>query len=138
MQNLSIAGKFNVFKTLAISKLLHLALVKVIPNSVILELDKIKKYFIRKNGNRKIKQDTLCRDYENGGLKNVDITFKIISLQCSWVKRRGDSSTHDWKLIPLHIITQQLGKHFLFHSNLYIDRNKIRQFPKYYQEILSK
>ena len=46
----------------------------------------------------------LCKDYENGGLKNVYITFNIISLQCFWVKRLYDSSTHDWKLIPLHII----------------------------------
>ena len=26
----------------------------------------------------------------------------------------------------------------MFHSNLYIDQKKIRQFPKYYQDILSK
>ena len=38
------------------------------------------KYFIWKNGNPKIKQITLCKDYENGGLKYVDNTFKIISL----------------------------------------------------------
>ena len=80
MRNLSIEGKITVFKTLAISKIVHIALVKVIPNSVILERDKIKKHFIWKNGNPKIKQDTLCKDYENCGLKNVDITFQIISL----------------------------------------------------------
>ena len=136
MQNLSIAGNITVFKTFAISKIVHLALVKLIPNSVI--LDKIKKNFIWKNGNPKIKQDTLCKDYENSGLKNVNITFKIISSQCSWVKRLYDSSIHDCRLIPLHIIAQKLGKHFLFHSTLYIDPKKIRQFPKYYQEILVK
>ena len=59
----------------------HLALVKVIPNSIILELDKIQKHFIWKNSNPKIKQDTLCKDYESGGLKNVDIMFNIIVLQ---------------------------------------------------------
>ena len=64
--------------------------------------------------------------------------FKLISLEFSWVKRLYDSSIHDWKLTPLHIITQKLGKCFLFHSNLYIDPKKVRQFPKYYQEILSK
>ena len=48
MQNLSITGKITVFKTLAISKIAYLALVKVIPNSVILELDKIKQHFIWK------------------------------------------------------------------------------------------
>ena len=132
MQNLSIAGKITAFK------IVHLALVKVIPNLIIVELEKINKHFIWKNGNPRIKQDTLCKDYENGGLKNVNITFKIISLQYSWVKRLYGSSTIDWKLIPLHIITQKLGKHFLIHSNLYIDPKKIRQFPKYYQDIISK
>ena len=81
-----------------------------------------------------MKQDTLRKNYENGDLKNVEITFKIISLQCSWVKR----STHDWKLIPLRIKTQKLGKNLLFHSNLYIDQKKIKQSPKCYQDILSK
>ena len=61
--------------------------------------------------------------------------FKIISLKCSWIKRLYDSITYDLKLIPLHIITQKLGKHFSFYSDLYIDPKKIRQFPKYYQEI---
>ena len=83
MQNLSITGKITVFKTLAISKIAYLALVKVIPNSVILELDKIKQHFIWKNRNPKTNQDTLCKDYQNGSLKKVDIKFKIISCQCS-------------------------------------------------------
>ena len=55
MGNLFIAGKITVFKTVAISKIVHLALVKVIPISNILDLDKIKKHFIWKNGNPKIK-----------------------------------------------------------------------------------
>ena len=112
MQNLTISGKITVFKTLAISKIVHPAIVKIIPNSVIFELDKIKKHFIWKNDSPKIKQDTLCKDYENGGLKDVDVTFKVISLQCSWVKELYDNSIDDWKIIPLHLITQKLGKHF--------------------------
>ena len=83
MQNLSITGKITVFKTLAISKIAYLALVKVIPNSVILELDKIKQRFVWKNRNPKTNQDTLWKDYQNGSLKKVDIKFKIISFQCS-------------------------------------------------------
>ena len=47
--------------------------------STICELNKIKKHFTQKNGNPKIKQDTLCKENENVGLKNVGITFKIIS-----------------------------------------------------------
>ena len=38
MRKLSIAGNTTIFKTPAISKIAHLALVKVVPNSVILKL----------------------------------------------------------------------------------------------------
>ena len=55
MRNLSIAGKIIIFKIFAISEIVHLTLVKVIPNSVILEFNKVKKYFIWKNGNPEIK-----------------------------------------------------------------------------------
>ena len=48
MRNLSIIGKITVFKTPAVSKMVNLALVKVILISNILELDKIMKYFIWK------------------------------------------------------------------------------------------
>ena len=72
MRNLFIACKITVFKTLVISKIVHLTLVKIIPNSII--LDTIKKYSIWKNGNTKIKQSTLCKDYENGCLINVEVT----------------------------------------------------------------
>ena len=61
--------------------------------------------------------------------------FEIVSLQCSWIKRLYHGSIHDMNLIPLHITTQKLGKHFLLRSNIYIDPKKIRQFPKYCQEI---
>ena len=64
MRNLSIAGKITVFKALEITKILQLALVNVIPNAVILELDKLNKHFIQKNGNPKIKQHTLCKVYD--------------------------------------------------------------------------
>ena len=46
MQSLSIAGKITVFKTFIISKIVHLALLKVIPILTILELDKINAHFV--------------------------------------------------------------------------------------------
>ena len=83
MLQLTIVGKILIFKTLAISKVVHLALVKDVPSSTISQLEKIQKQFIWKNGNPKLKHTTLCNEYEQGGLKNVDIFFKITSLQCS-------------------------------------------------------
>ena len=45
------------------------------------ELNKIQKEFIWRNKNPKIKHITLCNKYDNGGLKNVDISSKIISFR---------------------------------------------------------
>ena len=59
MRDLSTAGKITVFQTLAISKIVHLALVKTIPNSIIQELNKVQKEFIWKTSNPKIKHDSL-------------------------------------------------------------------------------
>ena len=62
MRYLSVAGKITVFKTLAISKIVRLALVKVIPNSVIPELDKIRKHYsMWKNGKPKLNRITFVK-----------------------------------------------------------------------------
>ena len=44
--------------------------------------------------NPKIKNRTLCNGYEYGRLKNVDIFSKVVSLQCSWIKRLFNSNFH--------------------------------------------
>ena len=92
---------------------------KTIPNSIIQELSKIQKEFIWKTRNPKIKHDTLCKNYENGGFKNAKIMSKVVSLQCSWIKRLYDNNSHNWKVIPLYMITQ-----FLFHFNLDVNPKK--------------
>ena len=138
MRNLTVEGKITIFKTLAISKIIHLSLVTNVPTEIINELNKIQKEFIWNGNNPKIKHSTLCNKYENGGLKNVDILSKVISLQCSWIKRLYDNSSHPWKIIPSHLIDTYLGKNFKFHSNLCIPANKIKRFPIYYKQIFKR
>ena len=86
MRNLSIEGKIVVFKTLAISKLVYLALLTVIPNHITDEVAKIQKSFIWHDLSPKIKHETLRIDLKTRGLKSVDIRFTFVSLECSWVK----------------------------------------------------
>ena len=64
------------------------------------------------------KRETIWNDFQNGGLKNVDISSKICSLQCFWVKKLYGRKSHDLKLIPMHFINNAFGKNFIFHSNL--------------------
>ena len=76
-------------------------------------------------------------DYKNGGLKNVDINLKIVSLKCSLIRRLYNECHHDWKIIPLNYIYNALGKNFKFHSNLSIPNKTINYLPSYYKDINS-
>ena len=58
------------------SKIVHLASITNIPTSTKKEFDKYKKNLFVK-----IKITTSCNSYDNGKLKNVNISSKIISLQ---------------------------------------------------------
>ena len=97
MRNLSIEGKIVVFKTLAISKLVYLALLTVIPDHITDEVTKIQKSFIWNDSSPKIKHETLRMEFKAGCLRNVDTRFKFVSLQCSWVKKLYDDCFHEWK-----------------------------------------
>ena len=77
IQNLALLGKVTIFKTLALSKIIHLALVTNVLTAKVELLSKIQKEFLWGKNKSKIKHDTLCNDYENGELKSVDIFSKI-------------------------------------------------------------
>ena len=126
MRNLILEGKVTAFKALAISKIVHLALITNIRTSTMKELNKIQKKFIWKSKKLKITHTTLCNNYDNGNLKNVDISSKIISLQCSYPTLLYNT-TPSWKFIPLILIKTNLRINFKFNSNLDISVQKLKK-----------
>ena len=62
---LSPLGKIIIFKTLAYSKIIHLALVTNVPIATTELLSKIQKEFLWGKNKSKIRHDTLCNYYEN-------------------------------------------------------------------------
>ena len=78
---LSVEGKILVLKSLALSKIVYLSLLISVPNNIAEELIKIQKNVLWNFTAPKIKHSTTCMDYQNGGLKNVVVFFKIISLR---------------------------------------------------------
>ena len=135
LRNLTIEGRILVFKSLAISKLIHLVLVTEIPTSIINLLTKKQMEFTWKGKNPKIKNSALCNDYEYGALKNADIFSKVVSLKCSWIKRLFDNNFDQCKLILFYLIRQYLRKNFEFHSNLEVNHSILCKFPKFCKEI---
>ena len=137
IRKLSLEGKITVFKTLAISKIIYLSFLTVVPNAITDELIKIQKSFLWSNSKPKIKHVVLTQDFKYGGLKSVDVPLKIISLQCSWIKRLFDDNYHEWKVIPSHLTNKYLGKDFKFHSNLSFKKSLLNYFPCFYREIFA-
>ena len=93
-----------IFKTLVLSNIVYLTLVTSLSKQLIEEIRKIQKTFIWKELRLQIKHEMLCNSLEEGSLKNVDVSSKIVSLQCSlrlYDKRLFDKF-QEWKLIPLH------------------------------------
>ena len=129
-RNLTLEGKIIIFETWALSKITFLAQVLVILNQIIDALEQIQKYFLWNSSSPKVKHETIYKDFQYGGLTNVDIKSKIISLQCSWVKKLYDESFHEWKVISLTLIKNTFGECFIFHSNL--DFNvSLNSFPEF-------
>lgn len=66
MMNLSVEGKIVIFKVLAISKLIYLALPTLISNNFIDEIARIKRVFTWDDPTFKIKHETLRIDFKTG------------------------------------------------------------------------
>ena len=99
MRNLSLEGRIVELNVGNIENSLSSSFNQS-PHQVVKELEKIQKSFLWKDSTPKIRHEITCRDYKDSGLKNVDISYKVVSLQCSWIRRLNDF--HEWKLIPLH------------------------------------
>ena len=129
MRKLSLEWKITVFKSLAISKIVYLSLLSNVPNKIVEEIMKIQKNLLWDFTVPKMKHSATRMDYQNGGLRNVDVLFKIISLQCSWFRWLFDNSFHQWKVIPLFFINKTFGEHFKFHSKSDFRDDIVKSFP---------
>ena len=85
-----------------------------------------------------MKYSAQCNSYGNGGLKDVDIFHKTISLECSWIRRLFEDNFHDWKVILSFLIKKKFAENFKIHSNLDITKFSLNNFPCLYKEILTR
>ena len=100
MRGLTLQGKITVFKTLVISKLVYCSYLSYVPKSIIDLVKKMQKEFVWSDKPAKIKHNTMCNSYEQGGLQMSDIDLKIDALHLSWVRRLFEGNDHQWKHIP--------------------------------------
>ena len=112
--------------------------VQYISGDVVKEICKIQKDFIWRGKRPKIKHSTLIGNFENGGLKDIDIESKLKALKLSWIKRLLDSNFHPWKTLAAKLL-EPVGGTKIFHSNLSMSRECHKGFtslPTFYKQLI--
>ena len=99
-RDLSIYGRINIIKTLALSKLVFMSSVIETPKNLATEVNKIVFDFIWKQKPTKIKRTTLIKKKVDGGLGMKDFVLFDKALKLTWVKRLCSASDALWKYIP--------------------------------------
>lgn len=85
-RKLSLFGKVNVLKGLALAKFVYCMTVLPVPVEIIKEITKSFHSFLWK-GTDRIKRNTLIAQYEHGGIKMVDVESMVVSLKAAWIPR---------------------------------------------------
>ena len=106
-------GKIVIFKTLAISKIIFVSYLTTVPSDVIHPYD-----------------------YQDGGLKDIDIESKFKALHMSWLTRFHSDNTHPLMHIPKTLFFNTFSVDSIFPPNLSIDNISLRKLPIFYQEMV--
>ena len=99
-RGLTIAERIQIFKTLAISKVVYISTMKNPPSQFIEALSEVQQEFLWKESRPKIKHLSVIGNYEEGGYKDMDISTKLTALKLTCIRRLPDGNYHPWKIIP--------------------------------------
>jgi hypothetical protein len=138
-RELSLFGKIQVIKSIAIPQITLVATILPTPKNVIKDINKILYKFLW-NSTEKIKRLKTIKKVNDGGLNMTDLDSYICSLKANWINRLrlSDPNTQCWAQIP----TLSLETLCLFEDTLTFNLNKLSLFPEvnqlaaFYKEVI--
>ena len=116
-RDLTLFGRVLIIKALGISQLVYSASNVEVPRDVIDNVKGRLFRFLWKNKRDKIKRVGLYKDYDEGGLRMVDIATLIKSLHLAWVPRLLCAGHQNWKTVPDYCFKKWGGLKFLLNCN---------------------
>ena len=105
----------TIIKSLIIPKFVYVSLLLPTPKEVIKKLNQLLFKFLWKGVN-KVTRLSAINEYENGGLKMIDLETMVKSLRLTWLKRIFSENDGAWKSYIRQILKQS-GGFLLFHCN---------------------
>ena len=132
-RGLSIYGKVTIIKSFLIPKFIYVCSILPTPKAELLnELTKILSKFLWK-GVDKVTRASVVNEYEEGGIRMVDLECMVKSLRLAWSKRIFSGTNGTWKSYLQHILSS-VGGLFFFNCNYNVSDYTIPS--QFYREIL--
>ena len=94
-RGLSIYGKVTIIKSLIIPKFVYISSLLTVLKEIVKELNRMIFKFWWKGTNKVTRLSTI-NEYENGGLKMIDLESMIKSLRLTWMKRIFQCNNGAW------------------------------------------
>ena len=140
-RHLTPLGKITIIKTLIISKLTYLFINIPDPTTdFINEVDQLLLRFLWGGKTNKIKKATICKSYEEGGLKMIDLNSFLSAMKLSWIRRLNIKSELQplWSsfypiLNKLEHFGENYAKFCLAHINNIFWQHVLKHYRKLYQ-----
>ena len=114
-RGLSVYGKVTIIKSLIIPKFVYILSLLPAPKEIVKELNRILFKFLWK-GTDKVTRLSTINEYENGGLKMIDLGSMVKSLRLAWLKRIFGENEGAWKSY-LRTSLKRYGGLLLFYCN---------------------
>jgi hypothetical protein len=136
LRNLTLYGKVQVVRSLAISQLLYVMSTINVPPIYYKKVEDEIVNFIWSGKKTEIKYKSLIGNYSEGGLRLPDIQSMIQTSRVKWAIKlmEGIESEKNWKRLALYYMNKLggvgvIGEHFQLPNNL-------KDKPEFYKEIL--
>ena len=101
-----------IIKSLIIPKLVYISSLLPTPKEIIQELNQLLFKFLWK-GTDKVTRLSTINEYENGGLKMIDLESMIQSLRLAWIKRIFGANDGTRKSYLRHLLYRFGGLFFI-------------------------
>lgn len=137
MRSLTLYGKVQVVRSLALSQLLYICSNLSIPKKFIENVQKEIVNFIWNGRKPKIKYQTLIGDLSEGGVRLPDLETMIETNRVKWALKLLDrqSSSNFWGSFSKDVF-KKFGGIEILRENFDVEKIDVSSIPNFYQEIM--
>ena len=134
-RDLSLQGRIQIIKTLALAKVVYLTASINTPNWAIKEINKEFFTFLWKYKRDNMSRKVMVNYITNGGINMVDFKIFCISMKAVWAGRLLNCKEETWGIIPKKYF-EQIGIEKILCMNAENERHILTKISEFYKEVV--